>query len=773
MPVATPAGDLPPRPLMPYSMAGALAELAVAGCLMDLGWRGFASGAGTATAAAAAVALGCVALAGFAALGRFGPHARALLRWAAMGALAGSFASAGALISRSAGYEALMGAAVRTGTMVTAGDPTTTSFGSSIDAGWYGPEGGFPVGVTLETDELLGSGERLRCVGRVERLPDDEWGRRSFMEGKVAAVRAVHIEPERGSARAPWDAVRERVLSALEPDGDPARALIAGIVCGRTTELAAADADASFSRTGTSHLVAVSGGHLALVSALVVQLASLTRVRPAARTVVLLALMSCYVVFTGGAPSAVRSLVMVAASLLTRLGGRRGHGVSGLALAVIVLVLQQPGVVYDLGFQLSAVSVLFIHLFGGYTEAFMGQTHLPVSVASALAITLVAQLATVPITVPVFGELSLIAPIANLILGPLMTGLLICGLVVVPIVTLVPALGALLAVPLALAQLSIFVAEACAAVPYAAISVDPDSLGHAVWLPYVLAVAVYVCWKLPSMRTVALVSSACAIALAVHVIRIGWFAPPSLTVLDVGQADSILVRDGASTLLVDAGVDDAVVAALARNEVLRLDAVLITHWDRDHWGGLPAILSAYPVGRLIVAEGASDAMPGELAELNPPPISEVSVGDTLRIGLFAAEVVWPMDEVEGTENADSLVLDLTYQVDGTSLHALLTGDSEADQADRYAASVGDIDVLKLGHHGSAASTDASMLETLDPELCIASAGEGNAYGHPSDEAVKAVQSVGSAFLCTIDVGDISLEPDADGVCVRTQRQCAA
>lgn len=700
---------------------------------------------------------------------------RRYARWGLAGLALGMLAVGASLLVRAGQTEKLVAQPVSRLTFTVTGDPSLSSYGARMNAtaACDGEALGDALGeVSLSADEAFEESVVLNVVGLLRSFTNDPWDRSSYMAGQLAEVDVVRVRSRAEAAPSAVWSVRQAMLRTIAPTESESRALLAGIVCGRTTELSQARANEAFAQTGTSHLVAVSGGHLALVSALVVQLASLTRVRPAARTVVLLALMSCYVVFTGGAPSAVRSLVMVAASLLTRLGGRRGHGLSGLALAVIVLVLHQPGVVYDLGFQLSAVSVLFIHLFGGYAEAFMGQTHLPVSVASALAITLVAQLATVPITVPVFGELSLIAPIANLILGPLMTGLLICGLIVVPIVTLVPALGALLAVPLALAQLSIFVAEACAAVPYAAISVDPDSLGHAVWLPYVLAVGVFVCWKLPSMRTVALVSSACAIALAVHVIRIGWFAPPSLTVLDVGQADAILVRDGASTLLVDAGVDDAVVAALARNEVLRLDAVLITHWDRDHWGGLPAILSAYPVGRLIVAEGASDAMPGELAELNPPPISEVSVGDTLRIGSFAAKMVWPMDEVEGTENADSLVLDLTYQVDGTSLHALLTGDSEADQADRYAASVGDIDVLKLGHHGSAASTDASMLKTLDPELCIASAGEGNAYGHPSDEAVEAVQSAGSAFLCTIDVGDISLEPDAEGVRVRTQRQRA-
>ncbi|HIU04982.1 MAG TPA: DNA internalization-related competence protein ComEC/Rec2 [Candidatus Coprousia avicola] len=771
MPVATPAGDLPPRPLMPYSMAGALAELAVAGCLMELGWRGFAGGAGTATAAAAAVALGCVALAGFAALGRFGPHARALLRWAVMGALAGSFASAGALISRGAGYEALMGAAVRTGTMVTAGDPTTTSFGSSIDAGWYGPEGGFPVSVTLETDEVLELGEHLRCVGRVERLADDEWGRRSFMEGKAAAIRAVHIEPERGLSRAPWDAVRERVLSALEPDRDPARALIAGIVCGRTTELAAADADASFSRTGTSHLVAVSGSHLALVSALVILALRVIGAGPAARAAVLAVVMGSYVLFTGCAASALRSLVMVTAALAAQVGGRRAHGISGLALAIMVLVAVQPGVVYDLGFQLSAVSVAAIHLLFGYAEALLQGCRMPRAVASPLALTLVAQLATLPLTVPIFGEVSLVAPIANLLLGPLMTALLVAGLIGAVVSVALPGLSLVWAPALLLSRLSLFVADALAAPPWAAVTVDPSTVGAPLLLaPYGLAAAAYIRWRLPKPRLLAAGSLATVTALGAPTAWMARFAPASITVLDVGQADAILVREGSSALLVDAGVDEQVRYALARQRVTHLDAVVITHWDSDHWGGLPDVLDAFPVDRVLVAKGAAADAPREVKE-GPSPLEEIALGSVIRVGGFEARVVWPHGEVAGEENGDSLVLDVTYEGAGGALRMLLTGDTEADEANAYADSVGDIDVLKVGHHGSAASVDEGMLAALTPELAVASAGEGNAYGHPSREARQLLAQVGCPFICTIEAGDVTLFPDEEGARVATARPC--
>ena len=115
------------------------------------------------------------------------------------------------------------------------------------------------------------------------------------------------------------------------------------------------------------------------------------------------------------------------------------------------------------------------------------------------------------------------------------------------------------------------------------------------------------------------------------------------------------------------------------------------------------------------------------------------------------------------------MLDVSYEVQGRSLDMLLTGDSEATEASRYAAEVGPVDVLKVGHHGSAESVDAEMLGILAPELAVASAGEGNRYGHPSEECIDALEAAGVPFLCTIDAGDVSISPEEGGFTVAISR----
>ena len=142
---------------------------------------------------------------------------------------------------------------------------------------------------------------------------------------------------------------------------------------------------------------------------------------------------------------------------------------------------------------------------------------------------------------------------------------------------------------------------------------------------------------------------------------------------------------------------------------------------------------------------------------------------TVDIGAFQARVMWPFDTVDGEGNEDSLVLLLSYAREGKSLRMLLTGDAELDQEREFVQEVGDIDVLKLGHHGSKVSVDTDLLETLKPELSIASAGEGNRYGHPSDACIDAVKEAGGAFACTIEHGDITVTPTAKGFAMRCQR----
>lgn len=621
--------------------------------------------------------------------------------------------------------------------------------------------------VLVQFEGELESNRLYRIAGSIEPLRDGSWHRYLFMKGCVAVVSARAIICSVPKPFEPIAFLRTRLLDAISPGSSPARALIAGVICGRTTELSQTEAYSAFSLTGLSHLVAVSGSHLAYIAMLMEALLLMAGFPVRVRSAIVAMISGLYVVFTGCSPSAVRSFLMVGCSSLTLALHRRPHALSALALSCILLCGVNPKTSWDLGFQLSAMSVLFLNVFCGYIGWTFDRLGVPKMLSQQISMSLTAQWATVPLTVPVFGALSVISPVANVLVGPLMTALLAAGLVLVPL-SLIDQLREIVMIPMeALANFSIFFATVLSKIPFG--SVIAEGFAWLSPLLYGIAVAIYVMWPTIPRLGIALSGAFVGAAFACHIIRWTLFAPPSITVMDVGQGDSIVIREGAASLLVDAGVDDAALDALVRNNVAYLDGVVITHWDKDHWGGLPSIMQRIPIKRLFIAEGALDAMPSEIDVDAFEEIVQIAHGDTIGVGGFACDVIWPEGSVLGEENGDSVCLLVDYEKSDRSLRCLLTGDTELDQERSYQDEVGDIDVLKLGHHGSALSVDAKLLEALDPEVSIASAGRGNSYGHPAQECVDYVRGYGSQFYCTIDSGDVFIEPWWDAVKIKCSR----
>lgn len=757
---------MPPRPLMPWTMA-LCAGLCVS-CVLVLNVAADAI-LGEQTSAVGPLVVISVAASLCMVLARSCERLVLWKRWlyaAAIGFLAGSIVSAWWAVGALSATKALDGRAASSLEFVVQGDP-------SINDGTYSytcetcVDGRRLGEVRLSCDRELGAGSHVRVIGRISRFENDAYGRSRVLRGEVRKVKAVRIVSVDEGSPGPLLRLRNGLLASIAPATDPARSLIAGVVCGRSAELRAQPAGDWFSVTGTAHLIAVSGSHIAIVGFVIESALQKTRLSRGLQRGLLVLALAAYAVFTGASPSAVRACCMVAATLVANGAGRRRHGLSALFVTMAIFVLLRPTVLFEMGFQLSCASVFAILCFCPYATYALVELGVPSGVASILSVTLCSQLATLPVTIPTFGTFSLIAPLANAVIGPVISVLLASSVVLVPC-SLVPLLSRVaLVVPMIVARCALFFEQLFAAVPGASVTVPPDT----VWVyvvPFALAV-LSVWWPRPRARPMA-AGLACLVLLAA-IPYVYWdrFASPSVTVLDVGQADAILIRQGGAVALVDCGLDERVVSALVRNNVHHIDAVFVTHWDEDHWGGLPAVLEQFSVGTIAVAADALEDAPAEVLSRPGVEYRQVRRGDTVDIGSFCARVMWPFESVDGEGNEDSLVLLLSYVQGGQSLRMLLTGDAELDQEREFVQKVGDIDVLKLGHHGSKVSVDLDLLEALKPELSIASAGEGNRYGHPSDACIDAVKEAGGAFACTIEQGDITVTPTAKGFAMRCQR----
>lgn len=655
-------------------------------------------------------------------------------------------------------------------------------------------------------DELL-MGDRIRCVGRFLPNADDDWGTSSAAQGLSGSVRVVlateRDEPEGLALLA--RRVRWAALDVLRPGESDSGALLAACVCGYAPPMRARGLSEEFSRAGISHLTAVSGSHLALVASCVSAVLEGLCLGVRVRSVASILVTGGFVLLCGLPVSAVRAWAMACVSQAVALSGRRGHQLSSASLVGLAMALLDPSLSGQLGFLLSVSSVVGIGLFCPYARFALGEAALalgsmgaraagrgvprPLGQAlgrlgrvgrgalDALAVCVVCQASTFAIGASSFGSVSLVAPLANLLAAPVLGILMPLGLaagVTSPapdVADVLARLAGAVAQPL-LAGVSWLSSLGLASVP---VSVD---LGLAFLVTVLLSAVLLVAWPRPSGRLLA-GGTFVALALAGAVLlRLRWLAPPRVCVLDVGQGDAILVQDGGSAILVDAGPGDAVGAALARNGVLHLDAVLVTHLHDDHYGGLSALGPVLSGGEVLFGQGVpgslTDEVKGELSALAPGSVSEVSHGDVLRVGRFSLRVVSPLGSSDGSQNADSVQLALSFEDGPRTLSGLLTGDGEKDElaAELGRGDVGDVDFLKVGHHGSAVSLGEAEARALSPEVSIASAGANNRYGHPRQKCVDVLEKAGSAFLCTMDVGDVTVEPGELGPRVTTARTAA-
>lgn len=763
----------PDRPLLPPLLWALVAVLAVSRAALRSGADAGALAAGSVGAGLATCAVLLVLM-----------RTRAQRAAAAALVVAAAAACAGISCSRELAAQRALEAAL-SGSPISAWELVLEGDMSEGASGWRGRARVAGTGgrVWLLADEPLGMGDTLRCVGRFSPNEEGEWGASSRAQGLAGTVRAVRVLERRAptGARGAVVALRSAVLASIGAESSDARALLAGTICGSTAAMAERGLDDVFAACGVSHLVAVSGGHLVLVAALGARLLERTRLPAVARAAVLLLLTGGFVMFCGAPSSAVRAWAMSVVAALASLVGRRSHPLSAASAAALAMALVDPGVTGQLGYLLSVLCVCGICALGAYARYLVrvvvprpasarsglraALARLRADAEEALALTLVSQLVTMPLTCATFAQLSLVAPLANVVLAPLFSALLVFGLAAAALVWAPPLqLVALIACDAAGGALMALL-RALAGLPLACVPVSVEE-GPALLALAVLLALLLLWWPRASRRVV---GAALAVLLSCALAWVGrWrlLAPARVVVLDVGQGDAILVTDGAAAVLVDTGPGDAVVRALARANVFHLDAVVLTHLHADHAGGLEDVLSAVPVGRVVVPEATVlSELPAGCA------VEEVGYGDALGAGRFSLEVVSPVEPAGGEGNEGSLELLLSFDDGGRALTGLLAADAEVEETSAAVArgDVGDIDFLKVGHHGSEASLDAATAEALAPEVSVASAGEGNSYGHPDPACVEVLEGAGSVFLCTIWAGDVTVEPGAQGPVVSCQK----
>jgi competence protein ComEC len=589
-------------------------------------------------------------------------------------------------------------------------------------------------------------------------------------------------------------------LNATVPE--PEAALGAGILLGERAGIAPEVSDA-FARAGLTHVVAISGWNIAIVAALV---AGMTR--PLARhrggriagIGVATGAVAGYVLLTGASPSVVRAALMAGALLLARLGGSRGHAIGALQLAALAMLLAAPMVLWDVGFQLSALATAGLIWFADPIEQRLARW--PGLVREPLALTLASQVTSLPVILLNFERLSLVAPLANVAVVPLVPVVMLMS----TLAAVIGAVDATVHLPLAgdaarwatgggawlYLRLMMVAGQIAAALPFASIEVAGPTWMAVIWYPG-LGVLLHrmsrrhpdqaesrtdmpatVAWLRPLPVATATLVLLGAIALATR--------PDGrlhLAVLDVGQGDAILVESpSGATILIDGGPDPELTMRRLGEELpfwqRRLDVVVLTHPHEDHVAGLVAALDRFEVGMVLDSGRAYDnpTYPRFVAAARSEPGARFALaraGQQLSLdAMTQLTVLFPSQADADASLPDNDInnASVVLLLESGSFSALLTGDAETPVENLLAGRglLAPVDVLKVGHHGSESGTGPDFLRIVQPRIALISCGIDNDYGHPHQVTLDNLAAVDGLEVYRTDVdGTIRLTVSGDDV----------
>lgn len=538
----------------------------------------------------------------------------------------------------------------------------------------------------------------------------------------------------------------------------PALPLIQALVVGERSGFEQEDWEV-LTRTGTNHLVAISGLHVGLIAggvfALMLWLWSrstrLTSLLAAPRAAAIGGILAAigYAGLAGFAISTQRAIIMVAVVLAALFWQRALRPAYALAVALLGVLILDPLAVLSYGFWLSfgAVAVLLVSLGHRLPSRDLwsrwGQAQWAVAVG------------LLPLLLLMFGRVSLISPLVNLVAVPIFSLILLPLVLVTSLLSLAPPL----VLPLQwTAQLLAWCLDGLAWVaglPWAIAAFPARPLW--VWLVAGAGALLLLSPRGLPGRWLGLV-----LLLPILLLRTPQPAHGEawIRLLDVGLGLAAVVRTQSGTLVYDTGpafpsgfttASAVILPYLAAQGIERIDRLVISHADQDHSGGLAALAARLPILRL-------DS--GEPDRLEFPDVVPCRAGEQWEWSGVSFRYLHPADATRRGNDA-SCVLRIT--AGGRSL--LLTGDIESRVERRLARELGAglaSDVLVAAHHGSASSTHPEFLDAVAPGLVLFASGYANQFGFPAREVRERVAARGIPVLDTGLVGAIELRFTADG-----------
>ena len=538
------------------------------------------------------------------------------------------------------------------------------------------------------------------------------------------------------------------------------------------------DLQTAYQRLGIVHLLAISGSHIVVLVGIIYFLLIRFGVTKDRSSLILILLLPFYAILTGMSPSVIRavltSMLVLAKTNLNIFP--RLPTVDILSVVFIFYVLIQPSVIYDVGFLLSFTVCYFLLL-----SSSILRTNSSLSFKTYIFTTFISEYSVLPILLYFFYEIPTLSLLANLLYIPFYSVIVLPYLLILYFLSFFfTDLFSILSYPLdVLLTLSDWLVVKTSKLPFSTLIVGRPSLLQLSL--YVISLPIFFYFYENSPRKIRRYLFAIPLLLLIFQYVGNTYDPKGeVSFIDVGQGDSILIDlpYNKGTYLIDTGgtvnfneenwrirnnpyeVGEKVVVPYLKSKGIKsIDKLILTHGDMDHIGGSIAVIEQMNVKELVLPNNKIEPSQEEeeillLAKKKKIPIRYINGGEYWKVDCSSFYVLSPLQKVYKNKNDGAIVL--YAKIAGLSW--LFTGDLEEEgEKDimKIFPFLKNIDVLKVGHHGSKTSSSKGFIEQINPKLAVISVGKNNRYNHPNEEVINTLEERGIKILRTDINGGIS------------------
>lgn len=533
------------------------------------------------------------------------------------------------------------------------------------------------------------------------------------------------------------------------------------------------DIQESFKTSNLSHMLAVSGAHVSYIILGLTYVLQNSIIGKKNGKIVCIIFLLAFMAITNFTPSVTRACIMAILTLFSSIIYRKSDVYTNISVVALITLIFNPYSLLDLGFQLSYGGTIGIIIFIKRIQEKKSNSKVINYIKQMALVSIYANIIIIPIMMYHFNTVSFTFIISNIMASPILGIIVITGFLFIIASITVKPLTRLIAIFIKpILSILIKISQICSKLPFSNILVVT---------PYMFNVISYyaiILYCIKSKKNNKCKIIICLLIVLILINFIIYIFPQKLRIffIDVGQGDStLIITPDKKTVLIDGGGSDSfdvgekvLLPYLLDRRILKIDYVLISHFDTDHCGGILTIMEKVKVKNIIISEQAEHSENYErfkkLMIHKKIRLIEVKKGDKIKIGRYSEfKILFPTSRLlsENPLNNNSIVAQFNYN----NFKMLFTGDIEklaeqqilkAEKAEIRA------DILKVAHHGSKTSSIPEFIKAVRPKIALIGVGKNNTFGHPNQQTIKNLENIKCRIYRTDLQGEIIIKIDQKG-----------